>query len=86
MRILWEIIETPIGEMKKRHRLAERWSKTKHGERIGMPSKLDAMALLGEWAGWKKVQAQVHVNASVEDYSKGLLNSLPQEPGLPNHG
>lgn len=58
LEILAEIVLTPIGEIDQRHFLAQEYSETPgmHGTaiRIKMPSKLDALRIMGAWCGWEK--------------------------------
>lgn len=87
MRILVEIVETAPDDLTRKHRLAERWRKVKGEEHCSMPSKIDALNLLAELAGWKQVtKAQLELSGSLLDFAKGVLDALPQQPGLPQHG
>lgn len=58
LEILAEIVMTPIGEIDQHHFLAQEYSETpcKEGTaiRIKMPSKLDALKVMGTWCGWEK--------------------------------
>lgn len=84
MRILWEIVETRPDDLNRLNRLCERWEQTEYGARCHAPSKIDAINLLAELAGWKlATKAQLEIGGSVELLSRGVLATLPQEPGLP---
>lgn len=58
LEILAEIVTTPIGEINQHHFLAQEYSETPSKEgtaiRIKMPSKLDALKVMGTWCGWEK--------------------------------
>ncbi len=73
MAILAEIIITPAGDITKNHRLCQEWSKDEIGEmvirtKVKMPSKMDALKLLGSWCGWEntdKIDAERNVLAGI---------------------
>ncbi len=52
LRLLLAIVHTPATDLRKSH-LLERWSKTRDGERMGMPSKMEALALICKIVGWE---------------------------------
>lgn len=41
--VLWEIIETPVGELTRNHRLATKIKPTKEGIQIEGPNKIEAI-------------------------------------------
>lgn len=51
---LVEVLETPIGEVDKLHRLAQEYRDTEDGTTIKLPSKADAMKQLAVMCGWNE--------------------------------
>lgn len=51
---LVEVLETPIGEVDKLHRLAQEYRDTEDGTTIKLPSKADAMKQLAIMCGWNE--------------------------------
>jgi mRNA-degrading endonuclease YafQ of YafQ-DinJ toxin-antitoxin module len=49
---LVEILETPIGEVTKDHRLAQEYRDTEDCSQVKLPSKADAMKQLAVMCGW----------------------------------
>lgn len=58
MAFLADIVRTPIGDVSTSSPLCQEHSRTEgvgtSTERIKMPSKLDALKLLGSWCGWEQ--------------------------------
>ncbi len=51
---LVEVLETPIGEVDKLHRLAQEYRDTEDGTTIKLPSKADALKQLAVMCGWNE--------------------------------
>lgn len=49
---LVEILETPVGEVDRNHRLAQEVKDTEDGSQIKLPSKADAMKQIAAMTGW----------------------------------
>ena len=49
---LVEILETPIGEVDKLHRLAQEFRDTEDCSQVKLPSKADAMKQIAAMCGW----------------------------------
>lgn len=49
---LVEILETPVGEVTKDHRLAQEYRDTEDSSQVKLPSKADAMKQLAVMCGW----------------------------------
>jgi hypothetical protein len=47
-----EILETPIGEVDKLHRLAQEFRDTEDCSQVKLPSKADAMKQIAAMCGW----------------------------------
>jgi hypothetical protein len=62
---LVEVLETPIGEVDKLHRLAQEYRDTEDGTTIKLPSKADAMKQLAVMCGWNEPE-QVRHNIIVQ--------------------
>lgn len=62
---LVEILETPIGEVDRLHRLAQELRETEDGTTIKLPSKADAMKQLAVMCGWNEPE-QVRHNIIVQ--------------------
>jgi hypothetical protein len=58
LEILGEIVLTPVGSIDQHHMLCQEYSETPTKEgtaiRIKMPSKLDALRVMGTWCGWER--------------------------------
>lgn len=57
---LVEVLETPIGEVDKLHRLAQEYRDTEDGTTIKLPSKADAMKQLAVMCGWNEPEQVRH--------------------------
>lgn len=51
---LVEILETPIGEVDKLHRLAQEYRDTEDSSQVKLPSKADAMKQIAAMCGWNE--------------------------------
>lgn len=51
---LVEVLETPIGEVSKDHRLAQEYRDTEDCSQVKLPSKADAMKQLAVMCGWNE--------------------------------
>lgn len=49
---LVEILETPVGEVDKNHRLAQEYKDTEDSSQVKLPSKADAMKQIATMCGW----------------------------------
>jgi len=49
---LVEILETPVGEVDKLHRLAQEYKDTEDSSQVKLPSKADAMKQISAMCGW----------------------------------
>jgi hypothetical protein len=80
LEILAEIITTPIGKVDQDHYLCQEHSRTtgEHSttEKWKMPSKMDALKLLGNWCGWEKGTDADRQAASAMDRIAMLMNSI----------
>jgi hypothetical protein len=51
---LVEVLETPIGEVSKAHRLAQEYCDTEDRSQVKLPSKADALKQLAVMCGWNE--------------------------------
>lgn len=51
---LVEILETPVGEVDKLHRLAQEYKDTEDSSQVKLPSKADAMKQISAMCGWNE--------------------------------
>lgn len=56
LNFLADVIETPIGEVTEKHRLAQEIGFSNDGgmTKLKMPGKIEAARLAGQWCGWEK--------------------------------
>lgn len=86
MRILIEIIETPAGELDDRNRITQRVRRGRYGKSFEMPSKLDAVKLLAQLAGWFSQPKEEERRSRAEEIMKEILDSAGGFTGLPRYG
>ena len=65
MSYLVEVLETPIGEVDRSHRLSQELRDTEDGTTIKLPSKADAMKQLAAMCGWNAPEEVKH-SGSIE--------------------
>ena len=83
MRILVEIIETPANQLGGRNRLTQKVRRGHYGVTMEMPSKLEAIKLLAQLAGWFAPKHEETAEDKFAAFARDFLDSLPQHQGLP---
>ncbi len=69
---LVEILETPIGEVGKEHRLAQEFRNTEDCSQIKLPSKADAMKQIAAMCGWNEPEKHsMEVNVIIGGNAEG---------------
>lgn len=71
LKILADIITTPVGQLTPASLLAEEWIESEHDKFVRMPSKLEALELLGRLCGWERGnQAQQQINQTLREMAE----------------